>query len=323
LIYKIILDKKDGNLYDITSIVAKATMTLKRNGSCGKLSLNCLNGDMFHQNNFDFENGDIIKFAINDTGVFYGFIFKIERKPKDESISITCYDQIKYLLYKATYLFENKKASEIITQIANEYNLNIGNIEDTEYVIPKLLEDNKSLLDIITEALYLTSDNGGKQYCIYDDFGKINLKALENMKTELVLADNTYLTDITYKSDIEDSYNVFKLVKDNEETGRRDAYEYKDSSKIAKWGILQYFDVVDKGLNKAQIEEQLNALYKLKGKEKKTLSIKSIGEFVRGGESIAIVIEDLNIKQYFVINEVKHIFENGNEHEMTLDLYVI
>ena len=142
------------------------------------------------------------------------------------------------------------------------------------------------------------------------------------MKTDLVLADNTHLTDVTLSKDIEDSYSVFKLVKDNEETGKRDLFEYKDSSKINKWGILQYFDVVDKGLNDGQINNQLNALYKLKGKEKKTLSIKSVGEFIRGGQSIAIIIDSLDIKQFFVVNEVKHTFENGNDHEMDINLFV-
>ena len=322
MIYKIILDKKDGNLFDITTITSKANLSLKRTGSCGSLQLELVKGDMFHQNQFEFENGDVISLAINNVGVFLGYIFKIEEKPKDETISITCYDQIKYLLYKATYLFENKKASDIIVQIANEFNLKLGEIEDTGYIIPKLLEDNKKILDIFTESLYLTADNGGKQYCLYDDFGKLTLKSLENMKTDLVLADNTYLTDVTYAKDIEDSYSVFKLVKDNEATGRRDLFEYKDSAKINKWGMLQYFDVVDKGLNDGQINNQLNALYKLKGKEKKTLSIKSIGEFVRGGESVAVIIDSLNIKQFFVVNEVKHTFENGNSHEMDIKLYI-
>ena len=321
--YEIRLDKKNGIVWDITSIVSKATLTLKRTGSCGTLSLNCVMGDAFHKNTeFEFENGDIVQLYIDGVGRFLGYIFKIENKVHDESYTITCYDQIKYLLYNATYSFVNKKASEIIKIIADEFKLRVGVIADTQFVIPKLLQDNKKLLDIISESLYLTSDNGGGQYCFYDDFGSLNLKKLNEMKTSYVLSDSTHIGEGTFTKDIEDTYNIFKLVKDNKNTGRRDAYQYQDSEKIGKWGMLQYFNVVDEGINEAQIKKQLDDLYQLKGKEKKSFSIKSVGEFVRAGESVAIIIDDLKIKQFFVINEVKHTFENGDVHNMDLSLYV-
>lgn len=321
--YEIRLDKKNGVIWDITNIVSKATLTLKRTGSCGTMVLNCVKGDAFHKKTeFEFENGDIIQLYIDGIGRFYGFVFKIENKIHDESFTITCYDQIKYLLYNATYSFVNKKASEIIKIIADEFKLRVGKIADTQFVIPKLLEDNKKILDTIYESLYLTTDNGGGQYCFYDDFGFLILNSLNEMKTNLVLSDSTHIGEGTFSKDIEDTYNIFKLVRDNKNTGRRDAYQYQNSENIAKWGMLQYFDVVNEGLNDAQIQQQLEALYKIKGKEKKTFSIKSVGEFVRAGESVAIIIDDLSIKQYFVINEVKHTFENGNVHNMDLSLYV-
>lgn len=320
--YKIYLDKKDGNVWDITNIVSKATLTFKRTGSATTFSFDCSKGDAFHQNNFEFENGDIIKVYIDKKGIFLGYIFKIESKLKDKSYTITCYDQIKYLLYNATYCFVNKKASAIIKTIADDFRLKVGEIADTKFSIPKLVEDNKKLLDIISESLYLTSDNGGGQYCIYDDFGSITLKSLNDMKTEYVISDTTHIEDVTYSKDIEDSYNVFKLVRDNKSTGKRDAFVYQNSELINKWGMLQYFSVVDEGLNDGQIQNQLNALYALKGKEKKSLSIKCIGEFVRAGESVAIIVDDLKIKQYYVIDEAKHTFSGGNVHEMDLKLYI-
>ena len=322
--YEIRLDKKNSVVWNVTSIVSKATLTLKRTGSCGILNLSCVKGDAFHQNNqFKFENGDIIQLYIDGIGRFYGYIFKIEEKVKDGTFEITCYDQIKYLLYNATYSFVNKKASEIMKSIFEEFRLRVGNIVDTQFVIPKLLQDNKKILDTCSEALYLTSDNGGGQYCLYDDFGYLELKLLADMKTDFVLSDTTHIEDATFSKDIEDSYSIFKLVRDNKETGKRDAFIYQNTELINRWGMLQYFNTVDEGLNDAQIQKQLDTLYALKGKEKKSLSIKCIGEFVRAGESVAIIVDELGLKQYFVINEVKHTFENGNVHNMDLSLAVV
>lgn len=331
--YEIRLDKKNGVIWDITNIVSKATLTLKRTGSCGTLNLTCVNGDAFHQNvSFEFENGDIIQLYIDGVGRFYGYIFKIEHKINEQSLTITCYDQIKYLLYNATYSFVNKKANEVIKQIAEEFKLRVGNIADTQFVIPKLLEDNKKLLDICYEALYRTSDNGGGQYCLFDDFGYLTLKALSDMKTSYVLSDTTHLEDATFTKDIEDTYTLFKIVRDNETTGGRDAFQFQNTELISKWGKLQYFEVINesgdsqksskkkKGMNDVQIQKKLEVLSELKSRERKTFEVKSIGEFVRSGESLIIITED--IKQYFVIDEVKHTFENGNVHNMDLKLYV-
>ncbi len=319
--YEIRLDKKNGIVWNITNIITKAVLKLKRTGSCGTLTLSCVKGDAFSNKEFKFENGDVVQLYIDGVGRFYGYVFKVENKVKDQTYQVTCYDQIKYLLYKATYSFVNKKASEIIKSISEEFKLRVGSIADTQFVIPKLLEDDKKLLDIMSEALYLTSDNGGGQYCLYDDFGNLTLKALNDMKKELILADNTHIEDATYTVDIEDSYSIFKIVRDNKKTGKRDAFVYQNTDLINKWGMLQYFSKVDEDLNDAQIQKQLDALYGIKGKEKKTFSVKSIGEFVRAGESIAIVIEELEIKQFFVIDEVEHTFENGNVHNMNLILY--
>ncbi len=67
---------------------------------------------------------------------FCGYVFKIEYD-FDGTYNVTCYDQLKYLMYNYSYVFVNKTASEIITSIANEFQLTIGDIEDTKFAIPR------------------------------------------------------------------------------------------------------------------------------------------------------------------------------------------
>ena len=50
-----------------------------------------------------------------------------------------------------------------------------------------------------------------------------------------------------YESSIdENTYNRIKLVYDNEDAGKREVYIAQDSSNINRWGILQYFDALQR-----------------------------------------------------------------------------
>ncbi len=69
--------------------------------------------------------------------------------------------------------------------------LNVGTIEDTGYIIASRVEDNKTLFDIIQNALDLTLQNRKKLYVLYDDFGKLTLKNVESMKLNLMIDDET------------------------------------------------------------------------------------------------------------------------------------
>ena len=63
--------------------------------------------------------------------------------------------------------------------IAKDFNLQCGEIADTGFVIDYRVEDSITLFDTIQNALDLTLINQ-KLYVLYDDFGKLTLKNIEN-----------------------------------------------------------------------------------------------------------------------------------------------
>lgn len=50
----------------------------------------------------NFAEGDAVRLRINGKNVFYGFVFKKQRD-KEKTISVTAYDQLRYLKNKDTY----------------------------------------------------------------------------------------------------------------------------------------------------------------------------------------------------------------------------
>lgn len=290
------------------------TWTTERKGAAGKLEFKVLKDNIIN-----FEEGNPVAFKVDNTNLFYGFVFK-KKRDKEKIITTTAYDQLRYLKNKDTKTYTNKRADELVQMIANEYQLNTGVLENTGYVIAKKAESNQSLFDIILNALDETIRNRKEMYVLYDDYGKICLKNLERMKVGLVIDEETG-ENYDYESSIDsDTYNQIKLTYDNSDTGKRDIYISRDSSNIEKWGVLQYFDTIDEKTNGAV---KARALLDLYNQKTRSLEIKNaLGDIrVRGGSLIIVNLDlgDIKLKNFMLVEKAKHTFKDG-EHFMDLTL---
>lgn len=249
---------QNGNTVYEPVVEDEITWTTERKGAAGKLEFKVIKDNIIN-----FEEGNPVAFKVDNTNLFYGFVFK-KKRDKEKTIKTTAYDQLRYLKNKDTRVYTNKRADEVVKSIANDYQLNIGVLENTGYAIAKKAESNQSLFDIILNALDETVKNRKEMYVLYDDFGKLCLKNLERMKVGLVIDEETG-QNYDYESSIDsDTYNQIKLTYDNSETGKREVYIAKDSNNIEKWGILQYFETIDEKTNGAVKAKALLELYNQK-----------------------------------------------------------
>jgi len=320
--YQLLVDDKKGNVFELSA--TSLTWKTQRTGRAGSLEFTFLGGDKFSvQSDFELSCGDMIRLEVNGDVIFYGYLFSVESND-GETFSATAYDQLRYLMYNDTYVFVGKTATEIIKQIAGDFKITLGPVTDTKYAIPKLSFDNEKLLDMITEALSETTYNMKKTYVLYDDAGKLTLSNIEDMRLSIALGDYSMLSGYTYKESIDDdTYNRIKLVRDNKESGGRDVYIYQDSANIAKWGVLQYFEIVDEGYNAAMVSARGETLAGLKNRLGKSFKLSSMGDVsCRAGKAVYIEISDLSVKQFFLIEDATHRFE-GNDYTMDLTLKVV
>lgn len=321
---ELVIDNRNGNIWDISGIVSDVTWKTSRIGRPGSLEFTLIKGGIYQNVNFKYNSGDVVRFRVNGRNVFYGYIFSVDAG-KDENVRILAYDQIRYLLAQDTYVFSNVTATEVIRRIAQDFNLRVGQLEDTGYRIPTMVEDGQKLLDIIDKALVLTLWNTNRNYVFYDDAGALSLRNAESTLLDIIIGDGSLMYDYRTKVSIDnDTYNVVKLYKDNKETGKREVYVAQDSANIAKWGRLQLYQSVDEEMNAAQIQELLDQLITLKNRETKSLRIDAIGDIrVRAGWFVRILIEELGINQPFLVDECTHRFDGANHHTMSLDLKVV
>lgn len=290
------------------------TWTTERKGCPGELQFKVVKDDVI-----EFQEGDAVRLKVNGAKIFYGFVFKKKRN-KDHIITVTAYDQLRYFKNKDTYVYENKTASEFVKMIATDFQLQIGTVENTEFKIPSRVEENTSLFDMIQNALDLTLQNRKQMYVLYDDFGKITLTNLANMRLSLLI-DATTGENFDYTSSIDgETYNKIKLTYDNEKTGKREVYISQDSNNINSWGVLQYFDTLQDGESGKAKADALLSLY---NKKTRNLSIKNaLGDVrVRAGSMLVVMLYlgDISVNNLMLVEKCKHEFKNG-EHFMNLTL---
>lgn len=315
---EILFDNRDGKIYDISDMATSVSWKTVRIGQPGVLDVSLLKHESLR-----IDPGAVIRVQDGSNKIFYGYVFAIEQGDDDE-ISITAYDQIRYLLSKDTFVFANVTATEIIRKVAGDFGLTVGNLVSTVYRIPTLVEDNQTGLDAICKALDLTLIATGNIFVFYDDFGTLALTNAADMRVDVAIGDESLAYGYSYRRSIDDdTYNRIKLVQNNKQTGRRDVYVAQDSANIAKWGRLQYFDIVDEKMNAAQIKELLNTLIQLKNRERRSLKIDALGDLrIRAGCYIPVILNELGINQYFLVDECTHKWE-GDEHTMSITLKVV
>lgn len=289
-------------------------LTSDRKGTPAKLVFKVLK-----DRGYPMHEGQAVTLKINGKGIFYGYIFTKSRD-KEQRITYTCYDQLRYFKNKDTYVYTGLTAGQVIQMICEDFNLRTGNIADTGYTIAQRIENNKTLFDIVQNALDLTMMNTKKLYCLYDNYGAITLNDISEMKVPIVIDAETG-QNFDYQSSIDDqTYNKIKLTYDNKNTGKRDVYIAQDSNNMNNWGILQYFDTLQDGENGAEKVNQLLSYYDRKSRK---LTIKDAwGDVrIRAGSSLIILLKlgDITVNNFMMCEKVTHKFSN-NLHTMDLTL---
>ena len=291
-------------------------LDLERKGSPGTLKF-----AYFDDGNIKTEEGNQVKLTVDGTDLFFGFLFSKKISSKDSNIvECTAYDQLRYLKNKDTYAYNNLTAGEVIKLIAEDFRLNIGELEDTGYKIPRREEQNKTLFDIVQNAIDETLQNTGKLYVFYDNVGKLALKNIESMKLDLLINTDT-AQSYDYSSSIDSrTYNQVKVVYKNTKDKTNDVFLVKSGENINKWGVLQLNETVE---TKESGAKKAEALLKYYNKVSKTLTIKdAFGDIrVRAGSSLVVMlqVENTMVSNYMVAEKVTHTFKN-DEHLMTLKL---
>lgn len=195
-----------------------------RHGSAGKMTFTTMAVKSFLE-------GDPVAFYYDGKCIFKGYVFTKKRNKSLPKITVTAYDQLRYLKNKFSYVFVNKKASDIVKSLCEDFNLEVGTIEDSKYVVEAIAEENKAAIDIIMTATQETLANTGQMFVLYDDAGKVCYRNVLNLKVDTILDKDT-AQDLDYQTSIdEETYNrVVLYYKPKSNSGSNSTFSSMDTS---------------------------------------------------------------------------------------------
>ncbi|MBM6986263.1 MAG: hypothetical protein I3I94_09125 [Acidaminococcaceae bacterium] len=318
---------KETSEYFVPAVIDGLTWELHRKGAPGKVRFSVIADDALK-----IAYGDTIDITWQGTQFFHGFIFT-ERRTKDKIWRIEAYDQLRYLLNKTDYPYVNKTATEVIRYLAEDYELTIGELAETGFTIEKRREQNATIMDICQNALDLTMIHTDKMYVMYDECGKLMLKDVEDMKTDLYI-DGETAQNFDYRGTIDKGvYNLIRLTVDEGTNGHRVVYapasntDYENSKTRKQWGVLEYSESINpKGQSPQQMANKLLEHY---NRIKREFSIKkAFGDLrIKGGSMLYVNVgigdstlkEDSSTARLAIVEHVTHRFSN-KEHTMDLEL---
>lgn len=312
-----------GSIYDVTPILAdEVEWYASIAGKAGRLRFSVVRDGIVN-----FVEGDKATLLVEGETVFSGWVMTKERT-EEQIIAVTAYDQMFYLARnKATYVFTDRSAGDILRMIAADYGLQTGEISEPAWRIPQRIEEGETLLDILLAALDICGKATGKEYFLFDKGGKLTVKERAEMQANAVLRCDGGIGSYTYRTDIsEGTYNAVRLYHAGRKETERKAWETEQADKVRQWGRLQYYQRVAYSLNGAQLKELAESILREKCRVVKRLTLENIegDEMLFAGNSIWLEIPDLaeiSLMGQALIEGCTHSFADG-EHRMRLEIRI-
>lgn len=310
-----------GEIY-IPEVEEGAQLVAYRDGTASEFTATILTDHVI-------DPGDVVTvkdYFWNDKGfdVFYGYVFTTEHGKNPHEVTITCYDQLRYLKNKDTYVFSNTTLRTRVTRILDDYNLTYKNgITTNSYKIQPSIYENQTLLDMIQDSISQVLLYTGKQYVLFDDHGTIALVDLEaDYFDSKLMYELSSMEDYSMKSTIDDdTYNsVIINYKDEDRGVIRIAGSASDQKSIQRYGLLRTSETTD---DPDYAQDRADMLLQLYNRVKRTLTLSGVpcnsACFIRPGHRIycKMNLGDNMQDGYLIVNQCT---TTWNNYERVMDL---
>ena len=320
----VIQQRGTGRTFDISDLVSDINWSTDMiNAQPGALDF-----EYIEDSNIIPHYGDFIRLRIDSRGVFFGRVFTKERSEL-ATMRVRAYDLVRFLKNKHTYALSTLNSTQIFRRICNDFELAHRVVDASNYNLPAMVHDNESLFNILQDAFDKTVTARREWFFVRDNFGVLEHVNINSQQTSLVIGDNSMATGYEFTGSIaDDTFNRVRLVRENEATMRREVYIVQDSRNINTWGLLQFHDTVDEGLNTAQIDARASLILAAKNRPTRELRITALGDLrVRAGSGIVLMLDNLrnegfSAKQRALVCSCVHRWSSAG-HLMELTLRVV
>ena len=260
----------------------------------------------------DVCTGDYISLSDEETELFYGQIFEIERSTAIGTITYTAYDMMKNLLESTgRYNFKNKTPEAIAAQVLADIEVPYNNLEVTGINIKSMICDSISYYDIILGAYTQAYRMTGKRYLPMIWQREFGIWPAVYTVGNFTLSDETNITDASISESMDGIKNVVKIYNDK----GKQVGEVADEPSTYLYGIFADTYEVEKGVDPTTAAKNM-----LKTNPTQNINITAIGDKnCLSGYSVAVKDAATGLSGKYWIKSDKHIWKNGT-YMMELEL---
>lgn len=304
---------------DVSDFVTGVTWSGHSEKFNRQLDVNFMNTRNGRTPAFIAAEGDSITFKWGNALLFVGIVFAMDKSIYG-SLSLTCYDANIYLIKSVdSRRYANKKASDIIRSIANDFGIPVGTISDTGYVIPKLVLANMSLHNMVMLALAVTKKQTGKRFFVVNKAGKLTLTTGADPKApRFILRAGANITGANYSRTIEDTKTQVKVAGGDKK--KQTIAVVKNDTLRKKYGVMQHYEEMDEKATPSQVKQRAATLLKEMAviNDKATLDALGIPEVICG-TGVYVVEPMTGLTGGYYVTSDSHTFE-GRMHTMSIEL---
>lgn len=311
---------KGSTLIDVSQIISKVSWGGDNTQPHRSITVELQNAlTEFYEQVYQFENGQEVRFYVDEVEKFRGYIFNT-RFSNTGTLTFSAYDSNFYLgVNSHVQIFRKMTASQIIQSVCTQFGIPVSNITATKYVIPKLICNGMTLIDLFYKALSIERKQFGNSFYLSNATGKLSLQRRNELYVRLVLEGKSNLSTFDFTQSIERLSTQVKVINGDIEKGTIKSYTAKDTGLLAKYGVMQ--KVVSAGDQKANLQQIANAQLAEYGKPEDEVSVTVVGnaKLVSGlGVYLKEQMTQTNDRYYIITDS--HSFDASGEYTVDLRL---
>lgn len=304
---------------DITEMVESVTWTGDITQAYRKLDVSLVNTQDSRRIRHKIELGDEIRFFNYGKELFRGVVFSLDIGINGKQ-SLTCYDYNVYLVKNEdTRKFSKVTASQIVRRLCRDFDIPTGTIEDTGYVIPRMIFEKKTLFEMMLMALTETEKQTGRRFFITNRQGRLELLERRKQVRQWVIENGVNLIDAGYSLSIEDMRNQIKVIYRGEDAQTITEIA-RNNRLIERYGRMQHVEEVNEEKTRSQLRQLARQLLNDLATIDDEARITALGiDEVTAGTAIYVKESMTGIVGGFYVSDDQHNFANG-AHGMSLTL---
>ncbi|WP_127529243.1 XkdQ/YqbQ family protein [Paenibacillus kobensis] len=317
--WTVIYGDKDRGPYELNPVVKTVKWSGDIQQAARKLVVELANTRNGKERFLQFDKGAELSLLSDGKELFRGIIFADEIDAGGQ-MSLTAYDENIYLTKnKDTQIFRNQSASSIVKRLCNQYAIPMGQIDDTGFIIPKLIYRDKTLYEMMITSLTVSEKQNGKRFYIVSREGKLHLLARKDQEVRWVLENGSNILSASYSQSIEDMRTQVKVIGGDPEKKAVSA-SAKDPELTRLYGTMQHLEKPEQDMTPSRMEQ----LAKQRLKDLATIGDEARLEClgiadVTSGSAIYVSESMTGIRGGYYVSADEHAFEGGS-HRMSLTL---